>query len=140
MANFTPDSTNYNVDTVTQIQPTDKVIASFCNGYIQQMVDNDAALDARIDRAEHTVTVTLSKNSWTGSGTVTQAVTVSGVTSSDEPDYEFVPTASVTDMDTLRAYRRQCSFLFKFVTSTNTVTFSAYETPTWDIKVKLKGV
>ena len=140
MANLIPDSSNFNVDSVAEIQPTDKVLASFCNGYVQQMVDNDAALKARADRMNHTVQVTLSANAWTGTGPVTQAKSVSGVTSADSPDYVFVPNATVTSMDTLRAYRRECSYLYQFVTSAGTVTFYAYQTPAQDIIVELKGV
>ena len=141
MAKFTPDSTSFNINDVTRIETTDRVEASFVNGYYQKFLNNDAYLNAADAKMKHITTVTLATNSWQGATPpYTQAVVVSGVTANDYGVPTLKYPASVTTWTDKKAVDKEARYLTKCVTGSGTITFYAVEKPAMALTIELRGI
>ena len=147
MAKFTPDSTSFNTTDVTRIETTDRVEASFVNGYYQNFLNNDAYNKATTDKMKHVTTITLSKNTGTGNNVwrnastpYIQVVPVTGVTANDYgvPSIKYGDT--VTTWAAKKAIDKQARYLTKCVTGAGTITFYAVQIPTIDLTIELRGI
>ena len=83
-------------------------------------------------------TATIPAEGWTGDAApYTNAVTVNGITADDRPDIDIVHSDdySVAEMDI-----PQWGYIYRAVTSANTVTFYATNKPTVALNVQIKAV
>lgn len=83
-------------------------------------------------------------NAWTGSGPYTQSKSITGyggdaVVSTDRPEiyYTSKHLSSVSDMED---YEEQCGYISRIETGNGVLIATAYERPTMDIYVDVKGV
>lgn len=85
-----------------------------------------------------TYLTTIPSASWTGSSApFSKAVTVSGILSTDYPEFT-VETTGTYATDILR--KDEWAKIYRWVTSTDTITFYATEVPTVDIPIIVKVV
>lgn len=108
---------------------------------VKAMVDQ---VDYKINKMNNVQTLTVPASGWTGSsGPYTQSIAITGyegsdVTAADRPEI-FWNTEGVSQADA-EAYAEQCSFINKIETGSNVLNLSAYDKPTMDIKIDVKGV
>jgi len=95
-------------------------------------------LKTQIDLNNKTTKATLSSSSWSGSGPYTQSVTVSGMTSSNEPTVD-VDMSGATTLSAMENLSEAWGLLLKAVTGSNTITFYFSEKPDINIPIKVKG-
>ena len=144
MAYFTPDNTSFNVDTVTQVIQTDRVEAGFVNSYYQKFLDNDAYLKWQMAKMNRVTTVTFPASGWSGAtAPYTQTISIAGydgttVAGTERPEITIY-TGGVAIAD-VEDYLEQCGYIYKIETGTGTLTASAFELPTMDLKFDVKGV
>lgn len=102
---------------------------------------NADILDASINNKANksvTYTATLTAAGWTGSGPYTQTVTVTGITSSDEP---IVDVSLSDDNATAATELEAWSMVSKITTGTNSITAVCLEDkPTVNLNIRIKVV
>ena len=147
MAKFTPNSSSFNTTNINQIATTDRVQASFVNGYYQTFINNDAYNKAVADKMMHVTTVTLSKNTGTGNNVwknasppYVQVVPVTGVTANDYgvPSIKYGDTCNTWAKK--KAIDKSARYLTKCVTGAGTITFYAVDLPTENLTIELRGI
>ena len=89
-------------------------------------------------------TITAPSANWVGeSAPYTQSVSIAGyggtaVTASDKPEI-FFNTANVAATDA-EDYAEQCAYIYNIATGAGVLNLTAYEKPTFDIYIDVKGV
>ena len=112
---------------------------------VSEVNDSVSTLERRINKMNNIQTIKFDKNaSWTGSGPYTQSKNISGyggdaVISTDRPEtfYNSEHLSTAADME---AYDEQCGYISKIETGNGVLIATAYERPTMDIYVDVKGV
>lgn len=141
MAKFVPDSSTLNLDNVTKIESTDRVVASFVNGYYQTFIDNMANLHATDDRIQHVVPIELTVAGWTGTNPpFTQEKSVAGVTANDTATVSLKYPSTVTTWAAKKAMDKEARYVYKCVTGAGTVTFYAVQRPNAVLTFELRGI
>lgn len=98
--------------------------------------DTNSAINALFGRT----TATLVTGSWLGSSApYTNTVSVSGITSTDTPIIAL-NLASNTAAATVKATQKCWSFVTKITSGNGSITAYAYQKPTVDIPIVIKGV
>lgn len=83
-------------------------------------------------------TATITAVGWTGDAApYANAVTVTGITVADQPIIDFVPSETFS---TAEAEIESWGYVYRAVTSANTVTFYATDKPSVDLSVQMKVV
>ena len=105
-------------------------------------VDNHAGVTSAISTLGHVYeaefTATITAASWSGTTPpYSNAVTVSGITSSHNPIIDVVMSGTYS---TDQQRGEQWGNIYRAVTSSNTITFYAHEKPTIDLPIRVKVV
>lgn len=99
---------------------------------------------AKIEKLNNVQTITVPAASWAGSSApYTQSVAITGyqssaVTASDKPEIFFnTDSIAVTNAED---YAEQCAYIYNIATGSGVLNLTAYDKPTMDIYIDVKGV
>ena len=109
------------------------------SGIYQNSLDIATNASDISDKAEATTyTGTIDKDDWTGtSAPYSQAVTVTGIASTDNPGIDVTMSGTWATDETRND---EWGYVYRAVTSTNTITFYATDEPTVDLPFQAKVV
>ena len=99
---------------------------------------------AKIDKMHNIQTLQIPAANWVGtSAPYTQSISITGyggtaVTAADKPEI-FFNTSSVAVADA-EDYAEQCAYIYNIATGAGVLNLTAYEKPTFDIYIDVKGV
>ena len=109
------------------------------DGLTKELAELVSTLSLEIDEKaiKYTASGTLTAEGWTGTeAPYSQQITVSGITSDDEPNYDVVLSGTYeTDV----AREADWANVYRLVTSTDTLTFYAHSIPEVDLPFHIWG-
>jgi hypothetical protein len=105
-------------------------------------LDTHVVLESTLSDLGHVqngvITATITTASWTGTTSpFTSITTVSGIQSNDVPIIDIVMSGTFADDE---VFIEEWAYVYRAVTTTDSVTFSATDLPTVDLPIQLKVV
>ena len=128
-------------ETTRQVEPTDKVINTFVNGYFQLLLNNDAYLESKSNNMINVVDdLTLELGQWeNASAPYVYRLTVSGITASDNPIVSPRLSSSLT-LAQAKAILKAFGRITRGTTSEGTIVFICdFKLPEVSIPITIKG-
>ena len=127
-------------ETMREVVPTDKVIASFVNSYLNTLFNNDAYMVSRLDAQRSVSTMTLNAGAWQGaSAPYSYTISLNGITANDNPVISINIPALYTAVQA-KAASQAFNCITRGTTAANTITlYCDRKLPTVDIPIAIKG-